>query len=188
MKNQGFRSAYILIICLFVTFFSSVKSQSCKPSGEIRAKKPPTGTCDIENDSLCCIQGKLYTTYQCSPPVSQRTKAVLNLNSFEKGGDGGAPSKCDHKYHSDNTPVVALSTGWFNKQRRCLNNITIYGNGRSVEAMVVDECDSSMGCDSDHDYQPPCPNNIVVASRAVWEGLAVPLSQWGELDIFWSDA
>ena len=54
--------------------------------------------------------------------------------------------------------------------------------------MVVDECDSSMGCDSDHDYQPPCPNNIVVASRAVWKGLAVPLSQWGELDIFWSDA
>ena len=21
---------------------------------------------------------------------------------------------CDNKYHSDNTPVVALSTGWFN--------------------------------------------------------------------------
>ena len=36
MKNQGFRSAYIVIICLFVTFFSSVKSQSCKPSGEMR--------------------------------------------------------------------------------------------------------------------------------------------------------
>ncbi|GFY92539.1 hypothetical protein Acr_08g0009350 [Actinidia rufa] len=66
-------------------------------------------------------------------------KAVLNLNSFEKGGDGGAPSKCDHKYHSDNTPVVALSTGWFNKTAEVLEQY--------------------------HD-----------------------LCQWGELDIFWSDA
>ncbi|GFZ06864.1 hypothetical protein Acr_18g0010490 [Actinidia rufa] len=94
-------------------------------------------------ECLCCIQGKLYATYQCSPPVSQRTKAVLTLYSFEKGGDGGAPSRSDNMHHSDNTPVVALSTGWFNHQRRCLNNITIYGNGWSVKAMVVDECDST---------------------------------------------
>ena len=147
-------------------------------------KKPPTGTCDIANDSLCCIQGKLYATYQCSLPVSQRTKAVLMLYSFEKGADGGAPSRCHNMYHLDNTLVVALST----HQRRCLNNITIYGNGRSVKAMVVDKCDSAMGCDADHDCQPPCPKNIIESSRAVWEGLAVPLSQWGELDIFWSDA
>ncbi|RVW81247.1 putative ripening-related protein 2 [Vitis vinifera] len=73
----------------------------------------------------CCVQGKLYTTYKCSPAVSSHTKAVLTLNSFEKGGDGGAPSECDRKYHSDDTPVVALSTGWYNKGSRCLNNITI---------------------------------------------------------------
>ncbi|CBI36323.3 unnamed protein product, partial [Vitis vinifera] len=130
----------------------------------------------------------LYTTYKCSPTVSSHTKAYLTLNGFEKDEDGGAPSECDNQYHSDDTPVVALSTGWYNKGSRCLNNITITANGRSVVAMVVDECDSTMGCDSDHDYQPPCANNIVDASRAVWEALGVPRDQWGGLDITWTDA
>ncbi|KAF9613798.1 hypothetical protein IFM89_011967 [Coptis chinensis] len=130
----------------------------------------------------------MYTTYTCSPPISGNTKAFLTLNSFESGGDGGGPSECDNQYHSDDKPVVALSTGWFNHESRCLKNITISGNGRSVVAMVVDECDSTMGCDKDHDYQPPCPNNIVDASQAVWKALGVPHSDWGGLDIVWSDA
>ncbi|KAM1068650.1 hypothetical protein ACFX2A_000591 [Malus domestica] len=128
----------------------------------------------------------MYTTYTCSPPLSGRTKAYLTLNSFEKNGDGGGSSECD-KYHNDNTPVVALSTGWYNHGGRC-RNITISGNGRSVVAMVVDECDSTEECDADHDYQPPCPNNIVDASKAVWKALGVPKDNWGGLDITWSDA
>ncbi|KAA8520618.1 hypothetical protein F0562_014874 [Nyssa sinensis] len=44
--------------------------------------------------------------------------SVLTINSFEEGGDGGGPSECDNKYHSDDTPVVSLSTGWFNKKKR----------------------------------------------------------------------
>ncbi|KAK6804522.1 hypothetical protein RDI58_002306 [Solanum bulbocastanum] len=67
--------------------------------------------------------------------------------------------------------VVALSTGWYSGGDRCLNYITVRANGRSVKAKVVDECDSTMGCDDEHDYQPPCPNNIVDASKAVWEAL-----------------
>ncbi|KAF3434071.1 hypothetical protein FNV43_RR25174 [Rhamnella rubrinervis] len=66
--------------------------------------------------------------------------------------------------------------------KRCLQNITIFGNARSVNDMVVDECDA------DHDYQPPCPNNIVDASKAVWKALQVPEDNWGELDIYWTDA
>lgn len=114
----------------------------------------------------------------------------MTLNSFEKGGDRGGPSECDKKYHDDDTPVVALSTGWFkeHKQRRCLKNITITGNGRSVVAMAVDECDSSMGCDADHDYQPPCRNNIVDTSKGVWKALGVPESHRSEMNVFWSDA
>ncbi|PON43065.1 hypothetical protein PanWU01x14_277210, partial [Parasponia andersonii] len=124
-------------------------------------------------DSDCRKHGKFYPTYKCSPRVSGHTKAVLTLNSFEKGGDGGAPSECDNKYHSDDIP-------------RCLQNITIYGNGRNVNAMVVDEYDSTARCDADHDYQPPCPNNTVDASKAVWKSLRVPESDWDELDIYWS--
>ncbi|KAA8520616.1 hypothetical protein F0562_014872 [Nyssa sinensis] len=129
-----------------------------------------------------------HASLVCSPKVTGHTKAVLTINSFEEGGDGGGPSECDNKYHSDDTPVVSLSTGWFNKKKRCLYFITIHGNGKSVKAMVVDECDSTMGCDADHDYQPPCDNNIVDASKAVWKALGVPEKDWGGLDIFWSDA
>lgn len=58
----------------------------------------------------------------------------------------------------------------------CLKKITINANGRSVEAMVVDEYDS------------PCRNNIIDASKAVWKALGVPKDNWGDLDITWSDA
>ncbi|KAM7472189.1 hypothetical protein LguiA_010372 [Lonicera macranthoides] len=69
------------------------------------------GQCNQENDSDCCVQGKLYTSYICSPSVSSNTKATLTLNSFQKEGDGGGPSECDNQYHSDDTLVMALSTG-----------------------------------------------------------------------------
>ncbi|CAN4111628.1 unnamed protein product [Withania somnifera] len=117
----------------------------------------------------------MYTTYKCSPPVTGNTKAILTLNSFQKGGDGGGPSECDNQYHS-------MILRW------CLNYITVSANGRSVKAKVVDECDSTMGCDDEHDYQPPCPNNIVDASKAVWEALGIPKGDWGDYDITWSDA
>ncbi|KAJ6872800.1 ripening-related protein 1 [Populus alba x Populus x berolinensis] len=105
------------------------------------------------------------------------------MNSFEAGGDGGGPSECDKQYHSDDTPVVALSTGWFDHKSRCHNNITITANGRSVAAMVVDECDSTMGCDEVHDYQPPFDNNIVDASKVVWKALGVPEDNWGWIEL-----
>lgn len=176
-----------LFIVLLHPHFLEARLQFCKPSGKIKGKMPPSDYCH-EDDSICCIKGRYYTTYECSPPVSGSTKAVLNLNSFEDGGDGGKPSKCDDKYHSDHTPVVALSTGWYSSGSRCLKNITISAKGRSVNAMVVDECDSSMGCDKNHDYLPPCDNNIVDASQDVWRALGVPLEDWGDLDITWTDA
>ncbi|KAF9588229.1 hypothetical protein IFM89_008629 [Coptis chinensis] len=163
------------------------EGQTCGPSGNVTGTKPPPGKCNTENYSDCCVQGEQYTIFNCSPPVLSSTNALLTLNSFEEGGNGGGPSECDNKYHLDDNPVVALSTGWFNNESRCLKNITISANGRSVVAMVVDKCDSTMGCDSDHDYQPPCRNNIVDASKAVWQALGVAQSDWGELQIVWSD-
>ena len=120
--------------------------------------------------------------------MSTNTPASLTINSFQQGGDGGGPSKCDNQYHSDNEPVVALSTGWFSQRSRCNKFININGNGYSVRALVVDECDSQLGCDAEHAYQPPCGSNIVDASKAVWTALGVPESDQGKLDITWSDA
>ncbi|XP_075519174.1 kiwellin-1-like [Primulina tabacum] len=189
MNNTSLSTGVTLLLLILLASYSiEARIQGCKPSGRIEGKKPPPGQCNQENYSDCCKQGKFYTTYKCSPSVSGSTKAVLTLNSFQKGGDGGGPSECDNKYHSDDTPVVALSTGWYSGGSRCHNNVKISANGRTVTAMVVDECDSTMGCDEDHDYQPPCPNNIVDASTAVWQALGVPEDDWGELDITWSDA
>ncbi|XP_071933284.1 kiwellin-1-like [Coffea arabica] len=166
----------------------STAHSSCKPSGKIRCKKPPAGHCNIENDADCGRQGQTYTTYKCSPGVSKRTKAAMTINSFQKGGDGGGTSKCDIEYHSDDTPVVALSSGWFNQRSRCIKNTTIYGNGRSVQAMAVDECEPTMGWDKDHDFQPRCDDNIIDASRAVWEARRMPKSKRGTVDVDWSDS
>ncbi|CAM8920298.1 unnamed protein product [Rhodiola kirilowii] len=183
-------ASFAFFLLYATAHFRNTEAQSCNPSGSIRGRTPPPGQCNDENDSECCKKGQFYPTYTCSPRVSQRTKATLTLNSFEAGGDGGAESECDNKFHPNTAPVVALSTGWYNRGKRCLDYITIYGNGNSVKAMVVDECDSTMGCDSEHDFQPPCANNIVDASKAVWEALGVDEDgdDWGMMDIYWSDA
>ncbi|KAI9109908.1 hypothetical protein K1719_018949 [Acacia pycnantha] len=121
--------------------------------------------------------------YECSPPVSAHTKAHLTLNSFEKGG----PSECDNKYHSDEKPVVG---GTSTRAGASTTSPSLPMAGAYVvAAMVVDECDSTRGCNEDHhDFQPSCDNNIVDASKVVWEALAVPRNQWGWYDITWSDA
>ncbi|KAL8495277.1 hypothetical protein ACS0TY_019431 [Phlomoides rotata] len=187
MRNQNVPFLIFILFSVVVTLSLKVEAKPCVPSGKVKGKKPPKDQCNRAHDSDCCEQGKSYDVYKCSPKVSARTKAVLTLNGFEKGGDGGGPSECDGKFHSDNTPVVALSTGWFNNMKRCFQNITIHGNGKSVKAMVVDECDSTQGCDRNHDYQPPCTNNIVDASEAVWRALGVPKKQWGLMKIHWSE-
>ncbi|KAF6175185.1 hypothetical protein GIB67_022866 [Kingdonia uniflora] len=186
MERGSYLSALLFLLLATVSF--EVEAQTCKMSGTVRGRKPPPNKCNKKNYSDCCVEGKMYPVYKCSPPLSSHTKAWLTLNGFEKSEDGGSPSECDNKYHDDNTSVVALSTGWFNHQSRCLKHIRINGNGKSVVAMVVDECDSTVGCDNEHDYQPPCPNNIVDASKAVWKALGVPEDDWGGLDITWTDA
>ncbi|KAG9453700.1 hypothetical protein H6P81_006604 [Aristolochia fimbriata] len=116
---------------------SNLGSSTCRPSGFLKGK---TEKCNTEHDSDCCKAKKLYPQYRCSPPITGgNTGATMTINSFAKGGDGGGPSECDNKYHSDNELVVALSTGWYNHGSRCLQNIRINSNGKSVLAKVVDE-------------------------------------------------
>jgi len=107
----------------------------CHPSGSLEG--PSTGHICGE----CCKPGHLYPKYQCSPPVTKSTRAVMTLNNFEEGGDGGDPSECDGKYHYNTERVVALSTGWYNHGKRCGKNIRINAKGRSVLAKVVDRDD-----------------------------------------------
>ncbi|GAA0180903.1 hypothetical protein LIER_30170 [Lithospermum erythrorhizon] len=131
--------------------------------------------------TLTCL-GRSYPTYDCSPPVTSSTMAKLTFNHFS---EGGITSKCDGRVYGNDELIVALSTGWYDNGLRCLKMIKVMGgNGRSVEAKVVDECDSLHGCEEGHEGQPPCPNNIVDGSRGVWEGLGLDLHQ-GIVDVVW---
>ncbi|CAN1237087.1 Putative ripening-related protein 2 [Linum grandiflorum] len=123
----------------------------------------------------------IYSNITASIEETDQTGAILTLNGFEKGGSGGGASECDEL-------IVALSTGWFERKRRCSQFVKIMWKGKTVRAKVVDECDSARGCDKDHDFQPPCPNNVVDASKAVWKALGVPSEDWGSLKVTWSDA
>ncbi|KAJ4800420.1 Ripening-related protein 3 [Rhynchospora pubera] len=181
-----------LATCLLLTQPYFIHANTYRFLAECQASGYLTGTsttnCNTENNSECCKANQKYPQYRCSPQVTSNTKAKMTLNSFAEGGDGGGPSECDEQYHADTEKVVALSTGWYNGGSRCLKNIRIKGNGRSVLAKVVDECDSVHGCDAEHSYQPPCGNNVVDASQAVWDALGYSGDQVGDAQITWSDA
>lgn len=159
--------------------------QTCQPNGSITGK---SGKCNTQNDSECCKDGQRYTTFACSPRVTGSTLATLMVNSFAEGGDGGGAAACTGRFYNDSQKVAALSTGWFNGRSRCEKDIVIRAsNGRSVRAMVVDECNSMKGCDEENNYEPPCPNNIVNGSPAVWDALGLNKDA-GVAQITWSDA
>ncbi|GJW45999.1 putative ripening-related protein 1 [Tanacetum coccineum] len=145
MKSFGL----LFLLALLAASSFEIKAQTCKPSGGITGKKPPAGQCNRENDSDCCVQGKVVMVVVHQRVTNTTTRMTHQLSHFQ------------------------VSTGWYKGGDRCHKYITINGNGRSVKEMVVDECDSTMGYDDEHDYQPPCPNNIVDASKAVWKPLGV---------------
>ena len=158
---------------------------TCRASGVLHGK---AGKCKKINGSECCAAGRKYPQFRCSPPVSAKTPATLTLNSFEKGKDGGGATFCDHRFYKDSAMVVALSSGWLRLDgtRRCGKMVRITANGRSVLAKVVDECDSVAGCDEEHNFEPPCANNVVDGSPAVWKALGRKQSL-GEVKVTWSD-
>ncbi|KAE8818305.1 ripening-related protein 3-like [Hordeum vulgare] len=174
-----------LPLALATSFPHRALLQTCQPSGTIAGE---SGSCSTENDSECCEDGRRYRTFACSPRVTGRTRASLTLNSFADGGDGGGRSECDERFHPDSQLVVALSTGWFSGGGRCGKRVVIRAaNGRSATATVVDECDSKHGCDEEHNFEPPCANNVVDGSPAVWKALGLDTDD-GVVPVTWSDA
>ncbi|KAF7088491.1 hypothetical protein CFC21_091592 [Triticum aestivum] len=107
------------------------------------------------------------------------TPGVMTINDFDRG-EGFGPSECDGRYHSNRDMVAALSTRWYEGGRRCerMIRITSTHTGRTVEAKVVDECDSKQGCADD----------IVDTSLAVWKALGLDANADDAAVITWSDA
>ncbi|KAK4571383.1 hypothetical protein RGQ29_029981 [Quercus rubra] len=173
------------------------------PARAISSCNGPCKTLNDCNGQLICINGKCNDdpdigTHICSgggggggggsspspsqnckssdahPQLTSSTQARLTHNDFSEGGDGGGPSECDEKYHNNSERVVALSTGWYNHGSRCGKMIRITAsNGRSVTAK--------------HAGQPPCKNNAVDGSSAVWNALGLN-QDLGNVGITWSMA
>uniref|UniRef100_M8BHJ7 Ripening-related protein 4 n=1 Tax=Aegilops tauschii TaxID=37682 RepID=M8BHJ7_AEGTA len=157
----------------------------CHINGFLHGK---SGGCNRDHGSVCCKDGLRYPQFRCSPLVSADTPAILNLNSFARGGAGGGKSFCDNRFHKDIELVVALSIGWLRLDGKCRFNkmIRINGNGRAVLAKVVDECDSVYGCDAEHNFESLCPYNDVDALPAVWKALGLK-EEIGVFKITWYD-
>ncbi|KAF8722511.1 hypothetical protein HU200_022338 [Digitaria exilis] len=122
-----------------------------------------------------------HKDHRCSSPAVHAggTPAVMTVNGFEKGQEGGGPAACDGHFHSNHEMITALSTGWFAGGKRCHKpiRITSVRTGKTVVARVVDECDSRHGC----------KNNIVDTSKAVWDALGLD-TEVGVVPVTWSDA
>ncbi|KAL6845352.1 hypothetical protein ACP4OV_024847 [Aristida adscensionis] len=179
-------NAKLVVVAIMAMFV--LLHVSCAVAARHHGKPDPCagGGDGAEDSSTQQVPGKMshkkgHPHPGCSSPaVSARggTRAVMTVNGFERGQDGGDPSECDGRYHSNKEMLVALSTRWYAGGRRCHKKIRITSvqTGRTVEGTVVDECDSRHGC----------KNNIVDTSAAVWEALGLD-TDVGEVPVIWSD-
>ncbi|XBH81481.1 hypothetical protein VPH35_107051 [Triticum aestivum] len=103
------------------------------------------------------------------------TPAVMSLNGFQQGEEGG-PAKCDGQYHSDSLLLVAMTSAWYGPGR-CGKVISIKSTGGiTVQAVVVDECDTDNGCGTTE----------ISTSAGVWHAFGLDTSV-GEVPVTWSD-
>jgi hypothetical protein len=155
-----------------------------------KKKVKPTNTPNDNTNNTPNDNTNNNTPNDNTPNNSNDTPGILTVNGFEQGQDGGAESECDGQFHSNTEMIAALSTGWYDNGSRCGKMININYNGKTVQAKIVDECDSNVGFDAAHAFQPPCGTNIVDVSQAVWDALGISQNDpnFGNMPITWSDA
>lgn len=62
-------------------------SSTCSPIGYLMGHDH--GDCNTQNGAECCKDGESYPQYTCSPAVTTATNALLTLNGFGSGEEGG---------------------------------------------------------------------------------------------------
>ncbi|KAF6175173.1 hypothetical protein GIB67_022854 [Kingdonia uniflora] len=70
-----------LVVLLLVTVSLEIEAQLCRMSGRVRGRKPPPGQCNQENNSDCCVEGKMYPVYRiilCSNFVLMNKEPILS--------------------------------------------------------------------------------------------------------------
>lgn len=78
-------AALLIVLILLVADCLEAEAQVCRSSSKIRGKKPPPGECNKDDDSDCCVEGKLYTTYKCSPKCLMVPRPFLRSQRFPEG-------------------------------------------------------------------------------------------------------
>lgn len=117
-------------------------------------------------DSSAASTGSLSSPVTGSNSESCKTTGRLTYNNFSGSGPGSSGGgACTGGFYSDSQLVIALATPIFNGGSNCGKEVTIRYGGKSVKAVVVDECASSDGC----------PANALDASKGVWNVLGINL-------------
>ncbi|KAK1267020.1 putative ripening-related protein 5 [Acorus gramineus] len=83
--------------------------------------------------------------------------------------------------------VVSMSTGWFVRGDLCGRkvSITAISGRRTVVARVVSQCNSVSGCRGLLGLKPPCGNNVIEGTRAVY--MALGLHPFGsDQSVYWT--
>ncbi|RLN18102.1 putative ripening-related protein 4 [Panicum miliaceum] len=95
--------ALLQITCFL---FHDVSAATCHASGFIPGKGR---NCDREIGlDRCCVAGKRYPQFRCSPPVSAKTPAILRFNRFESGEDATRITSCDMRFHRDKELLITF--------------------------------------------------------------------------------
>ncbi|XP_037446387.1 putative ripening-related protein 7 [Triticum dicoccoides] len=126
--------------------------------------------------SVAILSLFVFLQVWCAAGQVHDTPAVMSVNGFEQGEEGG-PATCDGQYHSDALFLVSMTSKWYGPGLRCGKKIGIRSSDALyVEAMVVDECDTENGCG----------DNEISTSAAVWKFFGLDTNV-GEVTVTWSD-
>ncbi|KAI8909544.1 hypothetical protein EDD86DRAFT_246916 [Gorgonomyces haynaldii] len=116
---------------------------------------------------------KPTTEQTTEKPVETESQPSRNTNESGSGSGSSGGASCTGKFYSDYDYVVALESSLFSGS--CGRTVTIYANGRSVSATVVDECASGDGC----------LYNSIDATVGIWEALGIDTGR-GIVDVTYS--
>ncbi|KAI6702490.1 hypothetical protein NL676_011626 [Syzygium grande] len=186
MKKQVCSNIFILIVLFLGSNHLGVEAQPCKPSGRFRGRKPPPKQCNLKIISNAAKKAASTQPTGARLPFPIKPKTHKLSTALKKAVMAvGDPSVIRSTIRIVLWWWLCRQGGW----------TTSTGASKILLSTLTEEVSrpwlwmrmTTKGCDPARDYQPPCPSNIVDASKAVWKALGVPSHDWGELDIYWSD-
>ncbi|KAJ8766187.1 hypothetical protein K2173_021704 [Erythroxylum novogranatense] len=180
MKHSSGSSSFIPILSVLflvlVTTDVAVEARKSSPGEKTNVENLQKPKCSGDED--CFGEAVFNNSLKRKKGNSkiQNMKANLTFRDFSKRG-GGEKATCGDKYYRNTKNVVAISSDWLgDDEERCNKQISITGNGVTVTAEVVDECDIS--------------DNCIAASRSVGKGLGIRRrkARKESIEVTWSDA